>query len=332
MGVKLGQLTKGSVLEIKELKGKRIAVDAFLWIHQFLSIIRQADGTPLQDSEGRVTSHLSGIFYRSAKLLEHGVKPIWVFDGKKPDFKYVTAERRAKKEEAKEKWEEAKKKGDLKEAKKYAQATVSLNTEMLEQAKELIQHMGMPVVIAPSEGEAQCAYMCKEKMVYGVASQDIDSLLFGAPKLLRNLSVTGKRKLPGRNVYIDIKPEIIELKNILSALELTREKLILMGLLVGTDFNSGIHGIGPKKSLKMVKEKSKEEIFENVGDDAEKIYNFFLNPPVKNVKINFPEMKSEKIKNMLVDDFEFSSDRIEKVLNNLKKSGHGQKGLGSWLK
>ncbi|OGI12143.1 flap endonuclease-1 [Candidatus Micrarchaeota archaeon RBG_16_36_9] len=337
MGVQISNILPKKEIEIDDLSGKTMAVDAFLWLHQFLSIIRQPDGTPLKDSKGRITSHLSGLFYRSARLIEKNIKLIWVFDGVPPSFKAgTTQERSALKEEAHKKWREFLEKGDLREARKAAQATSHLTNEMIIQSKNLLDYMGIPVVQAPSEGEAQCSYLCEKNLAYSVASQDSDSLLFNSPRLIRNLSITGKRKLPRQGVFVEVKPELIELKDTLNELGITREQLILLGLLVGTDYNPGIEGYGPKKALALVK---KEKTLENVlkiidwnwNVPAKELYEFFLNPPVdKKVDINFKPMQPDKILNLLVNEHEFSQERVEKVIKSLTQAR--QTSLGSWLK
>jgi flap endonuclease-1 len=337
MGVQISNILPKKEVEIKDLSGKVIAVDAFLWLHQFMSIIRQPDGTPLKDSKGRITSHLSGIFYRSAKLLQNSIKLVWVFDGEKPEFKTETVrEREALKKEALKKWMEALKTGDIKEARKAAQATSIITEEIIEQSKKLLSYMGIPVIQAPSEGEAQCAYLCKKGLVYAVSSQDSDSLLFDSPRLIRNLSITGKRKLPRQEVYIEVKPELIELKNVLRTLGITREQLIIVGLLVGTDYNPGIKGYGPKRALELVKkEKNLKNVLKkiewNCETPAEEIYKFYLDPPVnKNVKIEFKQLQTEKLLEFMVEEHDFSRQRIEKVVKIL--SEERQTSLGSWLK
>ncbi|MFQ6020563.1 MAG: flap endonuclease-1 [Candidatus Aenigmatarchaeota archaeon] len=335
MGVQFKEILPRKEIGLKNLSGKKIAIDAYNWIYQFLSIIRDRQtGEPLMDSKGRVTSHLSGIFYRTAKLMEAGIKPIYVFDGKPPDFKFVISERIEIRKQAKKKWKKALKKGDLEEIRKSAQQASRLTEDMVENSKELLKYMGLPAIQAPSEGEAQCAFLCKKKKVFATASQDFDSLLFGSSRLIRNLSITGKRKLPGKNVYIDINPEIIELKDVLKKLKINRNQLIIIGILIGTDYNPGIKGLGPKKSLELVKkEKNLKNIFKkiewNSKTSPEKIYNFYLKPPTKEVELKFKNIKSEKILKLLVDEYDFSQDRIEKVLKNLKKE---QTSLGSWLK
>jgi len=336
MGVQISNILPKKEIEIIDLSGKIIAVDAFLWLHQFLSIIRQLDGTPLKDSKGRVTSHLSGIFYRSARLLEKNIKLVWVFDGKPPGFKaFTTEERRALKEEAHKKWKEALARGDMREARKAAQATSFLTEEMIEESKKLLEYMGISVIQAPSEGEAQCSYLCEKRLVYSVASQDNDSLLFNSPRLIRNLSITGRRKLPRQDVYIEVKPELIELKNVLKELGIKREQLIMIGILVGTDYNPGIKGYCPKRALDLVK---KEITLKNVlkkiewnhDVSAENVYDFFLNPPVKDFDIEFKTIQDDKIFKLLVDEHEFSQERIEKVVKALTEAK--QTSLGSWLK
>jgi len=337
MGVQIFDILLKKEIEIESLSGKTIAVDAFLWLHQFLSIIRQPDGTPLMDSKGKITSHLSGIFYRSAKLVDNGLKLVYVFDGPAHEFKRSTIEeRKALKEQAEIRWQGALAIGDEKEARKAAQMTSKLTDEMINQSKFLINLMGIPIIQAPSEGEAQCAYLCQKDLVYGVSSQDSDSLLFNSPRLIRNLSMTGKRKLPRQDVYIEIKPELIELDNTLKSLGVSREQLIIIGMLVGSDYNPGIKGYGPKKALELVKkEKTLKNVLKkiewNCETPAEEIYNFYLNPPIeKNVKIEFEQPQPEKILNFMVDEHEFSQERVEKVIKSLIASK--QKSLGSWLK
>lgn len=337
MGIQISKILPKKQIEIEDLTGRKIAVDAFLWLYQFLSIIRQRDGTPLKDSKGRITSHLSGLFYRSARLLENNIKLVWVFDGKGPDFKIETVKKRIEiRKEAEKKWKKALEAGDLAAARKAAQMTSRLTGEMIEQSKKLLEYMGIPVVQAPSEGEAQCSYLCEKGMVYAVASQDNDSLLFNSPILVRNLNIVGKRKLPRQGVYIDVKPELIELKKVLKELGINRKQLIILGMLVGTDFNPGIRGYGPKRALELLK---KEKTLDNVLDKiewnhdvpAKDVYEFFLNPDVEEkVNIEFKPIQPDKILKFLVDEHEFSHERIDKVIKRLTEKK--QTLLDSWVK
>ncbi|MEM5836332.1 MAG: flap endonuclease-1 [Candidatus Aenigmatarchaeota archaeon] len=339
MGVNLEGLVSGREIELKELAGKKIAIDAFNTLYSFLSIIRdRLTGEPLRDSKGRITSHLSGLFYRTSNLIEVGIKPIFVFDGEPPKFKKRTIEeRKIAKEKAKEKWEEALRKGER--AITYAQAAAELTSEMVEDAKELLEAMGIPWIQAPSEGEAMCAYLCKKNLVFAAGSQDMDSLLFGSPRLIRNLSITGKRKLPKKEAYVEVKPEIIELEEVLSNLGITKEQLVIIGLLVGTDYNPGIEKVGPKTALKLVKEcKTLNKILEKVewqGEvDPEEIYNFFLEPPVtEDFKIEFRKPDEEKIIKFMVEEHDFSRERVEKVIQILQKSfSAGTQSSLKWFK
>ncbi|KYK35679.1 MAG: flap structure-specific endonuclease [Theionarchaea archaeon DG-70] len=343
MGVQISGIIPKNEVELRDLAGRRVAIDAYNILFQFLSIIRQKDtGEPLRDSKGRITSHLSGIFYRTIKLMDSGIKPIYVYDGEPPEFKRRTIEEREEmREEAKKKWKEAVKEGRKEDIMVYAQGALKVTDEMLEGSKKVLDAMGIPWIQAPSEGEAQCAFMCRQGDADYSGSQDYDALLFSTPLLIRNLSITGKRKLPRQEAYIEIKPEIIELNEVLSSLEITKEQLIILGILVGTDYNpQGIKGIGPKTALKIVKEnKTLDRVLKKVewtfDVDPHKIYEFFLKPPViKKYEINWKEPNLDKMIELMVEEHDFSRERIEnalKRLTELKKEGT-QLSLEGWFK
>ncbi len=256
MGVNLRGLVPIENVKLEDLGGKIIAIDAYNALYQFLAIIRQPDGTPLTDNSGKVTSHLSGLFYRTSNLVEMGIKPVYVFDGEPPELKATEIQRRREiKIEAARHYEKAKEKGDVMKMRMFAQASMSLKDYMEKDAMRLLDLMGLPWVQAPSEGEAQAAYMTRKGDADHCASQDYDSLLFGAPRLLRNVTISGRRKLPSKNIYVDVVPELVTLDDVLGDCELTREQLVDVGILVGTDFNpDGIKGLGPKTALKLIKE------------------------------------------------------------------------------
>jgi len=332
MGVNLRDLIPEGVareVELKALKGRIIALDAYNTLYQFLAAIRQPDGTPLMDRRGRVTSHLSGLFYRTINLAEEGIKPVYVFDGRPPELKKrALAERFKRKEEATRKLEEARRSGRVEEARKYAAQAIHLTKDMVEEAKRLLDAMGIPWIQAPEEGEAQAAYVARKGDAWAAGSQDYDSLLFGAPRLVRNLAITGRRKLPGRNVYVTVKPEIIELEELLRALGITREQLIVVAILLGTDYNpGGVKGYGPKTALRFVKSmgdarralKAVKNLIPDV--DVEKIFEYFLNPPVTDdYKIEFREPDPEAIKRILVEEHDFNPERVERAIERLKKA------------
>ncbi|MEM5832152.1 MAG: flap endonuclease-1 [Candidatus Aenigmatarchaeota archaeon] len=343
MGVQIGSIIPKKEIEIKDLVGKKIAIDAFNALYQFLAIVRDKDtGEPLKDSKGRITSHLSGLFYRTVNLIEEGIKPVYVFDGEPPKFKKVTQERREEiKKEAEEKLRLAIEEGRIEDVLKYAQATARLTKELVDDAKKLLELMGIPYVQAPSEGEMQAAYMAKKGDVWASASQDYDSLLVGSPRLIRNLNLTGRRKLPNKEVYVEIKPELIELDEVLKNLGITREQLILIGLLVGTDYNpEGIENIGPKKALKLVKEKKTlenilKEIEWKFDVSAQEIYDFFLNPPVTdNYNLVWKEPNEEGLIKFMVEEHNFSEERIRNAIEKIKQAmeKQQQKSLSRWFK
>ncbi|MDI6825749.1 MAG: flap endonuclease-1 [Candidatus Aenigmarchaeota archaeon] len=343
MGVQISAIVPKVEVELENLSGKKIAIDAYNTLFQFLSIIRQKDtGEPLRDSKGRITSHLSGLFYRTIKLIDAGIKPVYVYDGEPPKFKKRTIEEREEaRKEARKKWEEAVKEGRKEDIMVYAQGALKLTSDMMEESKKILDAMGIPWIQAKSEGEAQCAHMCKEGDVDYSGSQDYDALLFSSPRLVRNLSITGKRKLPRQEAYIEIKPEIIELERVLSELGITREQLIILGILVGTDYNpQGIKGIGPKTALKIIKEyKSLDDILKQVewkfDIDPHTIYDFFLNPPVlEKYKIEWEEPDRDSIFELMVEEHDFSRERVETAVNRLleiKKQGI-QPRLEDWFK
>ncbi|PWR70534.1 flap endonuclease-1 [Methanospirillum lacunae] len=308
------------------------SVDAFNALYQFLSIIRQPDGTPLMDKEGRITSHLSGIFFRTTNFLQQGIQPVWIFDGKPPELKARTiGERRAVREEAQEKWDQAKREGDTAGAFRYAMASSKLDDEVLSSARNLLDLLGIPVINAPSEGEADASNMVRTGVARYVASQDYDTLLFGAPLLVRNLTVSGKRRSHGR--MVNVLPETVVLDDVLTGLNLTREELIDVAILVGTDFNEGAVGVGAKTALKKIKAgEFKEVVALKLPDiDPEPIRNFFLNPPVSgNYPIEWKKPDHDRIISFLCGDYGFSEDRINPVLEKI--SGRGkQRTLDSWF-
>ncbi|MEM2946867.1 MAG: flap endonuclease-1 [Candidatus Bathyarchaeia archaeon] len=328
MGVNLRDIVPKTVIRLEDLSGKSVAIDAYNALYQFLAIIRQPDGTPLKDSSGRVTSHLSGLLYRTSNLIELGIKPIYVFDGAPPTLKEVEIKRRMKaKEEALIKYEQALKEGRIEEARMYAQATSSLKDYMAEDSKRLLDLMGVPWIQAPSEGEAQAAHVVKQGDADYCASQDYDSLLFGAPRLVRNVTISGRRKLPGKNIYIEVEPEVIELEHVLKECEITHEQLIDVGILVGTDFNpEGIKGLGPKTALKIIKEYgSLENALPHIKNaefpvDPRKIREIFLHPKVTgNYKIEWREPDVEGVVNFICRERDFSEDRVRKALEKMQK-------------
>ncbi len=339
MGVNIADIIISHEISLKELRGKKISIDAYNALYQFLSIIRQPDGTPLRDSQGRVTSHLSGLLYRTANYLAEGIKPVYVFDGRPPDLKMRTLEERMKiRNQAKEEWEKALEQGNIEEARSKAQQATYLTRDMVDEAKKLLDFMGIPWVQAPSEGEAQAAYMAKKGDTNASASQDFDSLLFGAPNLVRNLAITGKRKLPRKNVYVEVKPEMIILKENLDALGLSREQLIDIGILVGTDYNEGIKGIGPKTALKLIKKYgSLERVIEEKNykiPHYKEIKSIFMNPPTTDeYKLEWRDFSEDGLLEFLCEEHDFSKERVMSAIDKMRqfKKYREQRSLDAWF-
>jgi flap endonuclease-1 len=343
LGVNLRDLVPKTTVKLEDLGGKSIAIDAYNALYQFLAIIRQPDGTPLKDNAGRVTSHLSGLLYRTSNLVEMGIKPIYVFDGTPPALKEVEIKRRAKvKEEAAVRYERALKEGKMEEARVYAQATSRLKDYMAEDSKKLLDLMGIPWVQAPSEGEAQAAHMVKRGHADYCASQDYDSLLFGAPKLIRNVTISGRRRLPSKNVFVEVIPEIVQLDQVLKECGITYEQLVDVGILIGTDFNpDGIEGLGPKTALKLIKEHGTLEetlpFVKNAQFPAEpqRIREIFLKPAITDdYKVEWKEPEAEGLVSFMVKERDFSEDRVRKTLERMQagtKKFKGKTTLEHWF-
>ena len=327
MGVKLGVIVESRRISISDLAGEIVAFDGNNILYQFLSIIRGRDGQPLKDRQGRVTSHLSGLMYRNSNLMEAGIKIIYIFDGRPHIFKSTVLERRRNtRQKAKKAYEKAVKDGDTQQARRYGQQSVVATTDIIGDAKNLLTLMGLPWVQAPGEGEAQTAYMASKGDVYAAASQDFDSLLYGAPRHVRNLSITGRRKLPRKNVYIKIEPEMLELEKIKRALGLTQSQLIDLGILVGTDYNpDGIKGIGPKTALKLInKHGSLEDALPHIKNaefphPVEEIKDLFVNPrTTDDYKLEWNKPDVAGLIGFLSGEHNFSQQRVMSAIEKMK--------------
>jgi flap endonuclease-1 len=326
MGIKLTDIVVRRPISEGELNGRVVAFDAYNMLYQFLSSIRTPEGHPLASSDGTVISHLKGLLTRTSNLVKNGIKPVMVFDGKPHELKKGTLDlRRERKERAQKEWERAVELGDMEKARSKAMQTSHLTEEMVDQTKELLTRMGIPVIQAPSDGEGQASFMCKRGDAYAVSSQDFDSLLFGCPILVRNLGVTGRRKLPGRRSYISVDPEAVPLEETLEKLGITREQLVDMAILIGTDFNEGVKGIGPKTALKLVREYGDLETISKEKRipllEYDEIRNIFLDPSVTNdYSINFRDPDDEAVKEMLVDGLGFGLEGVEKSLSDMRNT------------
>lgn len=331
MGVKFKDIVSPKPINFQDLNGRTVAIDAANSIYQFLSSIRQRDGTPLMDEHGRVTSHLSGILYRTSSLMEKGIKPVYVFDGKSHSLKGETVSKRIEvRKESEKKWKEALGKGDIEEARKYAVRSSRMSPDVVKGSKKLLELMGVPYIQSLGEGEAQASFMVNNGDAWAVASQDYDCLLFGAPRVVRNLTISGNLA----------DPELMELDLVLKNLEITREQLVDVALMVGTDFNPGIKGVGAKTGLKLIKkekdifaaiEKTKTSL-EDFGADPELLRDLFLKPEVtQDYELQWKNPDQEGIIEFLCGEHGFSEERVSSAIKKIKKMDSTQKSLEDWF-
>ena len=327
MGVKLKDIVEPESINIKDLEGRVVSIDAFNTLYQFLSTIRQHDGRPLTDENGNITSHLSGILYRNSSMIEKGIKPIYIFDGKAPKLKSETqAKRREVRSEAEEIYKQALVEGDTEKARKYAMRSSKLSSEIIESSKKLLTYMGIPYVEAKGEGEAQAAYLVAKGDAYAVASQDYDCLLFGAKRVVRNLAISSNLG----------KLEYYQLDKVLKQLNITHEQLVDMGILIGTDFCEGFKGIGAKTALKLAHngklQEKIEELQKESDHDLAEVREIFLKHEINtNYKIEWKKPQKDKIIEFLSYEHGFSEERVAKASDKLKNLNSSQGSLDAWF-
>jgi flap endonuclease-1 len=328
MGVKFRDIVSPESIKFEQLENKIVALDAANIIYQFLSSIRQADGTPLKDQNGNITSHFSGILYRTSSLINKGIKPIYIFDGTSDILKKGTQDKRREvKEESQKQWNKALEEGRIEDARKYATRSSRMSREIIEGSKKLLELMGVPYIQAKGEGEAQASYMVEKGDAWAVGSQDYDCILFGAPRMVRNLTITGGKA----------NLEIINLEKVLKDLEITREQLVDIAILVGTDFNMGVNGIGAKTGLKLIKEN--DNIFnvlekQNIQLEVEPeiLRNIFLkHEVVSDYKLQWKSPDTEGVVAFLCGEHDFSEPRIHSALDKFKKIDNKQRSLTDWF-
>ncbi|UCE29147.1 MAG: flap endonuclease-1 [Candidatus Bathyarchaeota archaeon] len=341
MGVNLRPLIIKNIIRLENLRAKSLAVDANNMLYQFLSLIRTPDGTPLKDSSGRTTSHLLGLMFRSTRLIhDYHINLVFVFDGKPPLLKErEIAKRRKLREKATKEWKKALETTDYATAFSKAVMTSRLTKPLVDDAKRLLRLLGIPFLQAPSEAEAQASYMTMRGDVWASSSRDYDSLLFGAPRLVRYLTISGKEFLPSKGVSRPLKPELVDLRKLLFHHKLTREKLIDLAILIGTDFNDGVKGIGTKTALKLVKKYGNIEhlpssIRSKVSEHYDEVRRIFLRPNVtSDYTVRYGKLHREKLHHFLCDERDISEMRVEIVAQRMKEfhSARTQTGLEKWV-
>jgi flap endonuclease-1 len=328
-------------IKLEELRGRVLAVDGNNMLYQFLSLIRTPEGVSLKDSQGRTTSHLAGLLFRSTRLtLDYDLRFVFVFDGPPHPLKArVLAERRAVREKARTEWSEALRRHDFQTAWSKAVMMSKLDQPMIDDAKRLLSLIGVPYVQAPSEGEAQAAFMASRGDVWAASSRDYDSILFGSPRVVRYLTISGREFLPSKGISRPLKPELIELSNFLRYHGITDKQLVDLAILIGTDFNEGIKGIGPKTALKLIKrhgslEALPDDLRDKLPHDLETLRNTFLRPEVtlKYSTLQRP-VDENGLLTFLCSERGFSQERVKVAVERLKHISQRtpESDLGHWL-
>ena len=340
MGVMLTPILKREHTSLKALKGMSFAIDASIEIHQFLALVRKRDGSLFTDSQGRVTSHLIGLLTRTSRLIaDFDIKPVFVFDGKPNPLKIRTIEmRREARKKAEVEYVEAVSKKDYAKAWSKAVMTGRVTGSVLDDSKHLLALMGIPWLEALEDAEAQASYMAARGDVWAVGSKDYDCLLYGAPILARYLTLTGREWLPAQRRSRPLIPELIKLSENLTMLGITREQLVDLAILVGTDFNQGVKGIGPKKALKLVHDygsidQMPEEIRSKLTGDLNSVRQVFLKPRVleKYILKRSPPDRDGLVK-FLSEERGFNKERVERLIGRLdRRSEKTDAGLENWL-
>jgi len=327
MGVLLTSITVRHPTSLEAIRGRTVAVDGNLELYQFLSIMRTRDGQPLQDSKGRITSHLNGLAFRTTRLVaDFDIRPVFVFDGRPPELKRDEIQRRREgREKSEREYRAAIAVGDTATAWSKAVMTSRLTRPMVEEAKTLLTLLGIPWIQAPSEGEAQAAHLTREGVTWATGSKDYDSLLFGTPRLLRFLAVASTEFLPTRGRSRAVPPEVIDLEENLVTLGLTREELIDAAILIGTDFNEGVRGVGPKTAVRLLRQHHTlsslpADVRESLSDNVDAIHDFFLHPPVVPPEKIVPgAFNPETLRKFLCDERDFATSRVESLVQRLSK-------------
>lgn len=323
-------------VDLKQLKGTKVGMDAYVLIYQMLARVRMAEQGGQEFSyQGNITSHLIGIFYRCMHLLEQDIKVAAILDGPPPVFKEKILQQRSERKKIAEiKRQEALEKEDMEAANKFAQQSISVDDQILQDTETLFELMGIPTVRAVHDAEAQIATMVQKGVINSAISQDYDTFAFGANHIIRNLTVAQKRTIRGQT--ITVMPEQYYLEKILNGLDITRDQLILAGILIGTDFNTGVKKVGPKTALRLVKtypdlNSLSEHILTNFIKDDYKwehffetepdiILDYFKNPPYNEIEeLKFENVNKKELYNFLVKDRGFSKENVMKSIKKVVK-------------
>ncbi len=337
MGVDISGIVERAEIDMDSLSGRRIAVDAYNAIYQFVSAIRQPDGRPLSDADGRPTSHLIGILHRNSRLLRAGIRPVYVFDGAPNRLKFETLDKRKEaKLRAEERYREAVEKKDMERAYSLAMQTTRLTDDIIAESARMLSLMGIPFLTAPEDGEAQASVMARRGDVWATASQDFDTMLFGSPRTVRNLTLSSRRRIPGKSGFSQVKLELVDMEHNLRRLGLSREQVVDLAILVGTDFNEGIKGIGPKKALKIIREKGRIEETGYAGspglEHLDAVRRIFLEPAfTEDYALEWRKPDAEGILDFLCTEHEFDRQNVMQAVDPLRSlNADSQQSLDRW--
>ncbi|CCC70625.1 hypothetical protein NCAS_0F01410 [Naumovozyma castellii] len=311
--------------EIKAFFGRKVAIDASMSLYQFLIAVRQQDGGQLTNEAGETTSHLMGMFYRTLRMIDNGIKPCYVFDGKPPTLKsHELSKRTSRREETEKKLAEA---VDQAEKMKQERRLVKVSKEHNDEAKKLLELMGIPYVNAPGEAESQCAELAKKGKVYAAASEDMDTLCYRTPYLLRHLTFSEAKKEPIQEINTE---------QVLQGLDLTLEQFIDLGIMLGCDYCDNIRGVGPVTALKLIKEHgSLEKIVEFIESDEgnkkwkvpenwpyKEARELFLKPDVidgDEITLKWQPPKEQELIDYLCGEKLFNEERVKSGIKRLQK-------------
>ncbi|CAK7210253.1 Elongation of fatty acids protein 2 [Sporothrix bragantina] len=320
--------------EIKNQFGRKVAIsqDASMSIYSFLIAVR-SDGQMLMSEAGETTSHLMGMFYRTLRMVDNGIKPLYVFDGAPPKLKSGELARRyMRKQEATEGLEEAKETGTAEDIEKFSRRTVRVTREHNQECQRLLKLMGVPYLVAPTEAEAQCAELARAGKVYAAASEDMDTLCFNTPILLRHLTFSEQRKEPIQEIHLD---------KVLQGLNMERPQFVDLCILLGCDYLDPIPKVGPNTALKLIREHGTlEKVVEFMKTDEKKKFvipddwpyedarELFFKPDVRTADDPLCDFKWERpdvpgLVQFLVNEKGFSEDRVRSGAARLEKNLKG---------
>ncbi|MFC7021452.1 MULTISPECIES: flap endonuclease-1 [Haloarcula] len=307
-----------------DLDGSVVAVDAHNWLYRYLTTTVKFTGDgKYTTADGEEVANLIGVVQGLPKFFEHDLTPVFVFDGAVTDLKDDEVQKRREQRERYEaELEAAREAGDAVRAAKLDSRTQRLTATIVETTRDLLDLLDVPVVDAPAEGEGQAAYMARKGDVDYAGTEDYDALLFGAPFTLRQLTSSGD-------------PELMDFEATLERHDLTWEQLVDAAILMGTDFNEGVAGIGPKTAVKTLHEHGDlYGVLEARGehiDHADRIRDLFLDPAVTDdysVRTDLdPDVDAAR--RFVTEEWEVDADEVARGFERIEES-MVQTGLDRW--